>query len=237
MNNKTKTIVIPLVCVPLILMNATLSLSNSDDPKYETTDIESSESVFVETETETVIFSETEVETETTEVEMELETETETETETTLIETVADISTEEYIETSEEEAREGSISSEVLEETTAAYTLTEDEIELIALVTMAEAEGECEEGKRLVIDTILNRVDSGYFPNSVYEVVYQPSQFTSMWNGRIDRCYVRDDIYQLVREELVSRTNYDVIFFTANCYSDFGTPLFQVGNHCFSSYQ
>ena len=41
--------------------------------------------------------------------------------------------------------------------------LPREDIELIALVTMAEAEGECEEGKRLVIDTILNRVDSVYF--------------------------------------------------------------------------
>lgn len=63
--------------------------------------------------------------------------------------------------------------------------ISDDDIELIALVTMAEAEGECEEGKRLVIDTILNRVDSISFPNTVYEVVYQPSQFSSMW--RIER--------------------------------------------------
>lgn len=61
--------------------------------------------------------------------------------------------------------------------------ISDDDIELIALVTMAEAEGECEEGKRLVIDTILNRVNSDSFPNTVYEVVYQPSQFSSMWNG------------------------------------------------------
>lgn len=69
---------------------------------------------------------------------------------------------------------------------------------------MAEAEGECEEGKRLVIDTILNRVDSISFPNTVYEVVYQPSQFSSMWNGRVDRCYIDDYICQLVEEELVT---------------------------------
>ena len=41
--------------------------------------------------------------------------------------------------------------------------MSREDVELIALVTMAEAEGECEEGKRLVIDTILNRVDSGTF--------------------------------------------------------------------------
>lgn len=115
-------------------------------------------------------------------------------------------------------------------------TLTKEEIDLIALVTMAEAEGECEEGKRLVIDTILNRMDHKCFPNTVYEVIYQPNHFTPMWNGRIDRCEVRDDIVQLVLEELESRTNYDVIFFTAGGYSKYGVPLFQVEHHYFSSY-
>lgn len=113
--------------------------------------------------------------------------------------------------------------------------ISDDDIELIALVTMAEAEGECEEGKRLVIDTILNRVDSISFPNTVYEVVYQPSQFSSMWNGRVDRCYIDDYICQLVEEELRNRKNYDVIFFTADKYGNYGTPMFQIGNHYFSS--
>lgn len=114
--------------------------------------------------------------------------------------------------------------------------VSEDDIELIALVTMAEAEGECEEGKRLVIDTILNRVDSEHFPDTISDVIYQPNQFTSMWNGRLSRCEVRDDICVLVREELNSRTNYDVIFFTAGRYSNYGVPLFQVEHHYFSSY-
>jgi N-acetylmuramoyl-L-alanine amidase len=111
-----------------------------------------------------------------------------------------------------------------------------EDIELIALVTMAEAEGECEEGKRLVIDTILNRVDSKHFPNTVHDVIYQKNQFTSMWNGRVDKCYVTDYICQLVREELVSRMNYDTVFFTAGMYGKYGVPMFQVGNHYFSSY-
>jgi len=112
----------------------------------------------------------------------------------------------------------------------------EDDIKLIALVIMAEAEGECEKGKRLVIDTILNRVDSKHFPNTIYDVVYQPKHFSSMWNGRINRCKVREDICQLVREELDFRTNYDVMFFTAGYYSKYGIPLFQVENHYFSKY-
>ncbi len=115
--------------------------------------------------------------------------------------------------------------------------LSYEDISLIALVTMAEAESECEEGKRLVIDTILNRVDSEHFPDSVYDVIYQRSQFSSVWNGRIDRCEVREDICELVREESKSRTNTDVIFFTAGEYSKYGVPMFQVENHYFSSYE
>lgn len=115
--------------------------------------------------------------------------------------------------------------------------LPKEDIDLIALVTMAEAEGECEEGKRLVIDTILNRVDSPHFPDTVHAVIYQKNQFSSMWNGRANRCWVQDDICQLVKEELLNRSNTDVIFFRAGRYGKFGTPLFRVGNHYFSSYK
>lgn len=124
----------------------------------------------------------------------------------------------------------------LMEEGPVEYSITEEEIELIALVTMAEAEGETELGKRLVIDTILNRVDSelGYMPDTVTEVIYQPDQFSSMWNGRVDDCYVTEEIRQLVREEIESRTNYDVLYFHAKKYGKFGTPMFSEGNHYFS---
>ena len=129
---------------------------------------------------------------------------------------------------------EESVIEEVVEE---ELPLTQEEIELIALLTMAEAEGESEEGKRLVIDTVLNRVDSelSYFPDTVKDVIYQKEQFTSMWNGRVDKCYVSEDICQLVIEELKSRTNYDVLWFRASYYGAYGTPLLAEGNHYFSS--
>lgn len=117
-----------------------------------------------------------------------------------------------------------------------ASSISEEDINLLALVTMAEAEGECEEGQRLVVDTVLNRVDDDHFPDTIYDVIYQPHQFSSMWNGRVDRCYIQDEIVNLVRQEVVHRSNYDVIFFHAGRYSKFGTPMFQVENHYFSSY-
>lgn len=164
-----------------------------------------------------------------------VETTTTSTTETTVIETteppteqitevVTESPTEEVTEPTEPVVEENDIS------------IATDELELLALVVMAEAEGECEEGQRLVIDTILNRVDSEHFPNTITEVIYQNQQFTSMTNGRVDRCHVQDDIYQLVLEEVGSRTNYDVMFFTAGGYGQYGTPMFQIGNHYFASY-
>lgn len=115
-------------------------------------------------------------------------------------------------------------------------SVSQEEIELIALCVMAEAEGECEYGQRLVIDVILNRVDDPHFPDTIYDVIYQKNQFSGMYGDRITRCYVKDELVQLVREELESRTNYDAVFFRTGHYHSYGVPMFQVGAHYFSSY-
>lgn len=112
-----------------------------------------------------------------------------------------------------------------------------EEIDLIALCVMAEAEGEPEEGQRLVIDTILNRVDDPRFPDNVHDVIYQKNQFAGMYGERIERCYVKEELVQLVREELENRTNSEVVFFRTSHYHSYGVPLFQVGAHYFSSYE
>lgn len=105
------------------------------------------------------------------------------------------------------------------------------------MITIAEAEGECELGKRMVIDVILNRILSKHFPDSAYGVIYQPNQFSSMWNGRVDRCTVTDDVRQLVIEEAETRMNTYVVFFNAEDFSEYGVPMFQIENHYFSSYE
>lgn len=111
-----------------------------------------------------------------------------------------------------------------------------EDIHLMALITMAEAGNQCELGQRLVIDTILNRKDSTHFPDTIQGVIYQKNQFSCVWNGMLEHCYVKDEIVQLVYEELASRTNYDVIFFRTRYYIKYGSPLFKVGDHYFSSY-
>ena len=112
--------------------------------------------------------------------------------------------------------------------------MTDDQVYELALMCVAEAEGEPEYGQRLVIDTALNRMDDGSWPNEIIAVIHQAHQFTSFENGRAAHCTVTDYFIELVKEELGSRTNYDVFYFTAGQYGRYGTPLFQVGNHYFS---
>ena len=116
-----------------------------------------------------------------------------------------------------------------------ADLITMDDAVLIAKLVLAEAEGESELGKRLVIDTVLNRLDSSDFPNTVYDVVYQPYHYDPVWDGRIDLFSELDDTFKLVVDEIQHRTNSEVLYFRTDKFHEFGTPMEQVGNHYFST--
>lgn len=113
--------------------------------------------------------------------------------------------------------------------------ITMDDAVLIAKLVLAEAEGEPEMGKRLVIDTVLNRLESEDFPNTVYDVVYQPYHYDPAWDGRIDLFSELDDAFKLVVDEIHNRTNSEVLYFRTDKFHEFGTPMEQVGNHYFST--
>lgn len=116
-----------------------------------------------------------------------------------------------------------------------ADLITMDDAVLIAKLVLAEAEGEPEMGKRLVIDTVLNRLDSSDFPNTVYDVVYQPYHYDPAWDGRIELFSELDDTFKLVVDEIHNRTNSEVLYFRTDKFHEFGTPMEQVGNHYFST--
>lgn len=71
----------------------------------------------------------------------------------------------------------------------------EDEY-LLVKIAMAEAEGEDVDGKALVILTVLNRVGSNEFPDTIYDVIYQPDQFSPVGSGRFDAVEPSDECYQ-----------------------------------------
>lgn len=125
---------------------------------------------------------------------------------------------------------------EVVQEDVYSSPFSEDEIYLMAKVCLAEAEDQSDYGKRLVVSTMLNRLDSGIYGDSIYDVIYAPYQFEVMSNGRIDRVEPDEYTLDLVKQEVMARSNHDVIYFRMDYYSEYGTPLFVEDDHYFSGF-
>lgn len=110
------------------------------------------------------------------------------------------------------------------------------ELELLAAVVEAEAGNQDMTGKRLVVDVVLNRVDSPLFPDTITEVLEQPGQFSTMWNGAVEDAgwHMQEDDYKAVMMEVTGmRLDYDIYFFTAGEYNDSCKPAYIHGDHYF----
>lgn len=124
-----------------------------------------------------------------------------------------------------------------------SYEMTEEELaeeayydslKLLALCVEAEAGNQGLVGKKYVCDVILNRVDDADYPDNITDVILQQNQFSVVLDGRIWEVEPTEETFQAVREELESRTNYDVLFFSCEGYSQYGTDWKKIGDHYFS---
>lgn len=110
------------------------------------------------------------------------------------------------------------------------------ELELLAQVVEAEAGNQDLTGKRLVVDVVLNRVDSPLFPDTITEVLEQTGQFSTMWNGAVEDAgwHMQEDDYTAVMMEVTGvRLDYDIYYFTAGEYNDSCKPAYIHGDHYF----
>lgn len=102
------------------------------------------------------------------------------------------------------------------------------EYEMLCKVVMSEAEGEPLEGKILVADTILNRVEDSEFPDTIKEVIEQPNQYY------ISDKEPNEEVREAVKQSMQSVSNNEVLYFRTNKYHSFGQPICKVGLHYFS---
>ena len=111
--------------------------------------------------------------------------------------------------------------------------LSDKDIELLARVIHAEAGNQDETGKRLVADTVLNRMDDKN--DSMHDIVYAPGQFSTVPVLYTSGNTPTEDEYRIAFEESISRINYDVYYFRTGHYHNCGTPAFKEGAHYFST--
>ncbi|MBQ4530455.1 MAG: cell wall hydrolase [Lachnospiraceae bacterium] len=72
-----------------------------------------------------------------------------------------------------------------------ATSLSSDDVTLLAAMIQCEAGNECFEGKVAVGNVILNRVNSGSYPSSIYGVITAPGQFPPATNGTLTSVMAR----------------------------------------------
>lgn len=110
--------------------------------------------------------------------------------------------------------------------------LTDEDIDYLARVVYAEAGNQGLYGQQLVVDVILNRVDSPRFPNDLISVLNQPCQFSVVGSGAIWTKTPTEETYEAIMLELKERQDYDILFFCAGGYN--GNPAYKYKDHYFS---
>ncbi len=89
---------------------------------------------------------------------------------------------------------------------TVAYVLCDEDYDILLRIVEAEAGGEDEDGKLLVANVVLNRVNSEAFPNSIKEVVMQKNgrvtQFSPVASGSIWRVEISEETVRAVERAI-----------------------------------
>ncbi len=131
----------------------------------------------------------------------------------------------------ERAAAEDSGAAETAEEAAAEtgriYEVSEEDYDALLRLVEAEASGEDIKGKLLVANVVLNRVQSGAFPDTIKEVIYQRqngrAQFSPVATGKIDRVAVSEETVEAVERALCGEDeSAGALYFVAPAYADAG---------------
>lgn len=104
------------------------------------------------------------------------------------------------------------------------YELGEADLEALCRIVEAEAGNEDEDGKLLVANVVLNRMEDEHFPDTVTEVVFQQEkgvyQFSPIANGSYYRVSVSEETYAAVERALEGEDiSEGALFFAARQYA------------------
>lgn len=117
--------------------------------------------------------------------------------------------------------------------------LSEDDRYLLAKLVMAEAEDEPFTGQACVALVVLNRVKDPEFPDNVYDVIFQPGQFTPISNGRWDEVEPDDSCKAAVHlvgtgwDESEGATYFEAVNNASDWHENNLVFLFKKGTHKF----
>lgn len=118
--------------------------------------------------------------------------------------------------------------------------MTEEEFIFISSVVEAESDrSESLEGRILIAETILNRVNSPLFEgDTITEILTASGQFSTVVNGHsvTERTELSDQAVIIAVQEIESGTAPEVLFFNCIGYN-YGTPYGYVDGNYFMTYE
>lgn len=109
------------------------------------------------------------------------------------------------------------------------------EIEILARCVEAEAENQSIDVKRAVISVILNRTEDADWPETISEVIADPYEFATYWNGAMDEAEPSVSTYEAISLEMETRSYPGLFYFDMDDYLPYGTPYVKMGNLYFST--
>lgn len=127
------------------------------------------------------------------------------------------------------------------------YELSEEDYEALLRIVEAEAGGEDENGKLLVANVVLNRLNNNYFPDTVKEVIFQrengTTQFSPIRSGKYYTVTISEETIAVVDRAVMGEDiSEGALFFASRKYADPDrmrwfdeklTFLFEYGGHEF----
>ena len=134
----------------------------------------------------------------------------------------------------EEAARKAAQVTEVTTVQNEAVAASADDVTLLAAIIQCDAGNEVYEGQLAVGAVIMNRVRSGSYPSTIYDVIYAPSQFPPAGRGTVAKVVAngpKDSCIQAAQEALngVDNTGGATKFKRASS----GHAGVVIGNHVF----
>ena len=121
---------------------------------------------------------------------------------------------------------------------------TEEEIYMLQKLTMAEAGNQTKNCQTMVAETVLNRVKSNLFPNTIKEVIFQRDskkyQFSCVPDGNYEKAKPTEQVIEAVDEALFNYVNgtskhpADMLYFNSIGYFSWAIDYYQDGAMYFS---
>lgn len=132
----------------------------------------------------------------------------------------------------EEEVAQRKVWEQHVRENNIAYA---EQMEILARCVEAEAGNQDIDVKRAVVAVIMNRVDDDEWPDTISEVIRDPYEFASYWNGRMDEVTPSVETYEAIRLEMDTRSYPGLYYFDMDKYLVYGTPYKKMGDLYFST--